>query len=249
MSNQERIAKRIARAGLCSRREAEAWITAGRVQVNGKSIDSPALNVSDRDKITVDGKALAMREAPRLWRFHKPDGYLTTNRDPQERPTIFQILPDNLPRVVTVGRLDFTTEGLLLLTNDGDLARWLEHPDKTIGASWPRRYRVRVHGEITESMIAKLARGVTIDGVRYRPATLEVETTNTLNTWVSMTLHEGKNREVKRLLQYFGLQVTRLIRVAYGPIQLGKLPKGAVEEVPARALHEACAAFFKQAAT
>ena len=238
MSEKERIAKRIARAGVCSRREAEALIAAGRVSVNGKVIDSPALNVDAGDKIVVNGKALAEKEPPRIWRFHKPGDCLTTNKDPQGRKTIFDVLPKTMPRVVTIGRLDFTTEGLLLLTNDGDLARWLEHPDTTVGAGWARRYRVRVHGEITEAMVNKLARGVTIEGVRYRPAELEIESSNGPNSWVSITLHEGKNREVKKLLNYFGLQVARLIRVSYGPFQLGKLPKGAVEEIPARVVHD-----------
>lgn len=240
----ERIAKRIARAGVCSRREAEVLIEAGRVTVNGKRITSPALNVTAADTILVDGKALKVKEPARVWRFHKPDGCLTTNRDPSGRKTIFDVLPDDLPRTVTIGRLDFTTEGLLLLTNDGDLARWMEHPDSKIGAGWPRRYRVRVHGEITDTIVAKLARGVTIEGVRYRPAELEVEGSKGLNSWVSITLHEGKNREVKRLLQHFGLQVARLIRVSYGPFQLGKLPVGAVEEVPAHVVHDQCAVFF-----
>lgn len=246
MSDQERIAKRIARAGICSRREAEALIEAGRVSVNGKKITSPALNVTDADKIVVDGMALAAKEPPRLWRFHKPDGYLTTNKDPQGRPTIFDVLPKNLPRVVTIGRLDFPTEGLLLLTNDGDLARWLEHPDAKIGAGLPRRYRVRVYGEITQEIVDRLARGVTVEGVRYRPAELEIESQRGLNSWVQITLHEGKNREIKRLLQHFDLHVSRLIRVAYGSFQLGKLPIGDVEEVPTRVLLQECARFFKK---
>jgi 23S rRNA pseudouridine2605 synthase len=237
----ERIAKFIARAGLCSRREAEAWIERGRVQVNGETIASPALNITASDAVKVDGKLVQVTEPARIWRFHKPAGCLTTNRDPQGRLTVFDVLPKNLPRVLTVGRLDFSTEGLLLLTNDGDLARWLEHPD----TGWTRRYRARVHGAVTDNIVAKLAKGVTVDGVRYRPAVVEVESKQGTNTWVSITLTEGKNREVKKLLGAFGLDVTRLLRVAYGQFQLGKLPKGAVEEIPARAVHDYCQEFFK----
>ena len=237
----ERIAKFIARAGLCSRREAEAWIEDGRVQVNGKTITSPALNVVGTDAIKVDGKLVQVTEPPRIWRFHKPAGCLTTNRDPQGRPTIFDVLPKGLPRVMTVGRLDFSTEGLLLLTNDGDLARWLEHPD----TGWTRRYRARVHGNVTPVVADRLKKGVTVDGVRYRPAIIEVESKQGTNTWVSITLTEGKNREVKKLMEAFDLPVTRLLRVAYGQFQLGKLPKGAVEEIPQRAVHDYCRDFFE----
>lgn len=239
----ERIAKFIARAGLCSRRDAERWIEGGRVQVNGTVIESPALNVTAADIILVDNKQVALREPPRLWRFHKPGNCLTTNRDPSGRATVFDTLPKTLPRVVTIGRLDFTTEGLLLLTNDGELARWLEHPN----TGFTRRYRVRVHGNITQNMIDKLARGVTVEGVRYRPALVEIEATQGANTWLSVTLTEGKNREVKNLLGAFGLSVTRLIRVSYGPFQLGKLARGGVEEIPTRVLQKEAAAFFKGA--
>jgi 23S rRNA pseudouridine2605 synthase len=231
----------MARAGLCSRREAEAWIESGRVQVNGKKILSPALNISRDDDIRVDGRKIEVTEPIRLWRFHKPKDCLTTNKDPQGRPTVFEVLPKTLPRVVTVGRLDYTTEGLLLLTNDGDLARWLEHPE----TGWVRRYRVRVHGRVTAQVIERLAKGVTVEGVRYRPAQLEIEAQQGLNTWVSISLTEGKNREVKKLLAHFNLAVTRLIRVSYGPFQLGKLPRGQVEEVPQRVLKDQCAAFLK----
>jgi len=237
----ERIAKFMSRAGLCSRREAETWIEAGRVQVNGKKILSPALNVSRDDDIRVDGKKVEVTEPVRLWRFHKPKDCLTTNKDPQGRPTVFDVLPKTLPRVMAVGRLDYTTEGLLLLTNDGDFARWLEHPD----TGWVRRYRVRVHGRVTQAMIDKLAKGVTVEGVRYRPAQVEIEATQGANAWLSISLTEGKNREVKKLLGHFDLAVTRLIRVAYGPFQLGKLPRGQVEEAPARVLKDQCAAFLK----
>ncbi|MGE3771245.1 MAG: pseudouridine synthase [Bdellovibrionales bacterium] len=232
----DRIAKFMARAGLCSRRDAELWIAEGRVQVNGQKITSPALNVSAADKIMVDGNVVAVEEPARLWRFHKPSGTLTTNKDPRGRATVFDILPKSLPRVVTVGRLDFNTEGLLLLTNDGDLARWLEHPD----TGWTRRYRARVHGKITQSIIDRLKKGVTVEGIRYRPAQVEVESTQGGNSWVAISLTEGKNREVKKLLGFFGLEVTRLIRVAYGPFQLGKLPRKDVEEVPQRVLRDTC---------
>ncbi|MEL0018813.1 MAG: pseudouridine synthase [Rickettsiales bacterium] len=230
----ERIAKRIARAGLCSRREAERWIEAGRVSVDGKLLESPAVNVVPGAVVTVDGKPIPEADTTRLWRFHKPTGTLTTNRDPQGRPTIFDSLPDDLPRVVTVGRLDFNSEGLLLLTNDGELARRLEHPE----TGWRRRYRVRVYGRPDEDRLAELARGLTIDGIRYGPVDARLEREKTSNAWLSISLTEGKNREVRRICEHIGLQVTRLIRVSFGPFQLGHLPRGEVSEVPKKALAE-----------
>jgi 23S rRNA pseudouridine2605 synthase len=209
----ERIAKVIARAGLASRREAEAWILAGRVTVNGAAITSPALNVTAHDRISVDGKPLPQRERTRLFRYHKPPGLLTTNRDDRGRPTIFGALPRSLPRLVTIGRLDLNSEGLLLLTNDGGLARVLELPE----TGWLRRYRVRAHG-------------------RVDPAALDRE--QGANVWITMGLREGKNREVRNVLRHLGLSVNRLIRVSYGPFQLGDLGRGAIEEVNMRTLKE-----------
>ena len=230
----ERVAKRIARAGLCSRREAERWVAAGRVAVDGKTLESPAFNVAPGAVVTIDGKLIRDAEPTRLWRFHKPAGTLTTNRDPQGRQTIFDVLPADLPRVLTVGRLDFNSEGLLLLTNDGDVARRLEHP-KT---GWRRRYRVRVHGTVDEDRLASLARGITVEGVRFGPIDARLEREQRANAWLSVSLSEGKNREVRRICEHLGLQVTRLIRVSYGPFQLGNLPRGEAIEVPKKALTE-----------
>ncbi|NTU76531.1 MAG: rRNA pseudouridine synthase [Alphaproteobacteria bacterium] len=239
----ERIAKRLARAGIASRREVERLIEAGRVTVDGKKIASPALNVTAANKITVDGQPVAEAEAPRIWRFHKPAGTLTTNRDPKGRPTIFEKLPPNLPRVMTVGRLDFNTEGLLLLTNDGELARHLELPQH----AWIRHYRVRVFGRVQPAKLKALEDGVTIEGVHYEPikATLEEEKQEGANVWLAVSLREGKNREIRKVMEHLGLQVTRLIRVAFGPFQLGKLPRGQVEEVPHRILRESLGKFFE----
>lgn len=236
MSEQksERIAKRIARAGLCSRREAERWIEAGRVAVDGKTLESPALNVGPNAIVTVDGNPIPEADKTRMWRFHKPAGSLTTNHDPQGRATIFDYLPEELPRVMTVGRLDYNSEGLLLLTNDGDLARRLEHPD----TAWRRRYRVRVHGRVNEDRLADLARGITIDGVRYGAIDARLEREQASNAWLAVTLSEGKNREVRRICEHLELQVTRLIRVSYGPFQLGNLEREAVEVIPTKALEE-----------
>lgn len=240
----ERIAKRLARAGVCSRREAERLIAAGRVSVDGQKLASPAFNVTGQNKIMVDGKPLAAAEEPRVWRFHKPASTITTTRDPQGRPTIFDKLPSELPRVVTVGRLDFNTEGLLLLTNDGELARHLELPQN----AWLRHYRVRVHGRIDAQKLGMLEKGITISGIRYEPiqATLESVKEEGSNSWLAVSLREGKNREIRKVMDYLGLQVTRLIRVSFGPFQLGKLPKGAVEEVPRRVLRESLGKFFKE---
>lgn len=232
--NKERIAKRIAGAGLCSRRDAERWIAAGRVQVNGKLLTTPACVVSAADVVLVDGRPLALQAERRVWRYHKPAGLITSHRDPQGRPTVFQSLPKTLPRVLSIGRLDFNSEGLLLLTTDGALARELEHP----GKGWKRCYRVRVHGRITPQMIAQLNTGIVSDGVSYAPVELEVEKEQGSNTWVRMTLTEGKNREIRRLMEFFGLEVTRLLRVSYGPFQLGTLDPGEVREVPAKMLKE-----------
>jgi len=230
----ERIAKRLARAGLCSRRDAERLVAEGRVAVNGRTLTTPAVTVSAKDAITVDGVALPAREPTRLWLFHKPRGLVTTARDPQGRPTVFSRLPPDLPRVVTIGRLDINTEGLLLLTNDGGLARILELPS----TGWLRRYRVRAHGTVAPEALDALKTGVTIGGVRYRGIEAALDRVQGSNVWLTMSLSEGKNREVKRVLEHLGLGVARLIRVAYGPFQLGDLAEGAVEEVRTRVLKD-----------
>lgn len=240
----ERIAKRLARAGLCSRRDAEKWILEGRVAVNGTVLTSPALVVRESDLVVVDGKAIAEPEPPRLWRYYKPSGLVTTARDEKGRPTVFDRLPAELPRVISVGRLDLTTEGLLLLTNDGEVARYLELP--TTG--WARRYRVRVHGAVDPVALAGLAKGPTIEGVHYGPVEAVLDRQQGSNAWLTVTLREGKNREIRKLMESLGLTVNRLIRVAYGPFQLGKLPEGEVEEVPKRVLKDQLARFFAKGA-
>lgn len=229
-----RIAKVIARAGLCSRRDAEKLIEAGKVSVDGRIIRSPALDVTDDQTILVDGKPLPDRDRTRLFRLHKQRGLVTTARDPQHRPTVFGALPEGLPRLISVGRLDINSEGLLLLTNDGELARTLELP--TTG--WVRRYRVRVNGRVDPAALSKLAEGVTVDGVRYAGVRATLDRQQHDNAWLTMSLTEGKNREIRKLCEYFGWQVNRLIRIAYGPFQLGDLKPGAVEEVPGKVLRE-----------
>jgi 23S rRNA pseudouridine2605 synthase len=230
----ERVAKVIARAGLASRREAEAWIAAGRVAINGTAIASPAVNVGAGDRVSIDGKALPARERTRLFLYHKPRGLLTTNADARGRPTIFAALPKDLPRLVSIGRLDLNTEGLLLLTNDGGLARVLELPS----TGWLRRYRVRAHGSVTQEALDRLRAGIAIDGVRYGAIEATLDRAQGSNVWLTFAIREGKNREVKNVLGALGLQVNRLIRVSYGPFQLGELPAGAVEEVRTRILRD-----------
>jgi 23S rRNA pseudouridine2605 synthase len=227
-----RIAKALARAGLCSRRDAERWIADGRVSVNGRILSSPALDVKPGDRIEVDGKPLPSAEPPRLWRYHKPRGLVTTHRDPEGRPTVFDKLPPELPRVVSVGRLDFNTEGLLLLTNDGALARHMELP----ATGWLRRYRVRAHGRVTQADLDRLKEGVEIEGVRYGPVEATLDTTQGANVWLSIGLREGKNREVRKILATLGLEVNRLIRISFGPFQLAELEPGTVENVKRRVL-------------
>ncbi|MFZ1119279.1 MAG: pseudouridine synthase [Candidatus Binataceae bacterium] len=229
---KERIAKFLSRAGVASRRESERLIEAGRVVLNGVVVAHPATLVSKDDALAVDGKAVAGLEQSKIWRYHKPAGLVTTARDPQGRLTVFAALSKTLPRLISVGRLDINTEGLLLLTNDGELARYLEHPAQGIS----RTYRIRAHGNVDETAIARLAKGVTIDGIRYRPVETSLDSRQGSNCWLTMTLREGKNREIKKLLEQVGLQVTRLIRTGYGPFQLGRLAQGAVEEVPRRML-------------
>lgn len=230
----ERIAKVMARAGLCSRREAEAWIAAGRVAVNGETIASPALNITARDTVTVDGAPLPGRERTRLFRYHKPRGLITSSRDPEGRPTIFAKLPAGLPRLVSVGRLDFNSEGLLLLTNDGGLKRALELPE----TGWLRRYRVRANGKVTQGDLDRLKGGVTVEGISYGPVEATLDRVQGTNVWLTVALREGKNREVRKILASLGLMVGRLIRVSYGPFQLAELEPGAVEEVKTRVLRE-----------
>ena len=230
----ERIAKVIARAGLGSRREVERWIADGRVAVDGRVLDSPALTVTAANRITVDGRELPQPERARLFRFHKPRGMLTTAHDPQGRPTIYDGMPAGLPRLMPVGRLDFNSEGLLLLTNDGGLKRHLELPV----TGWLRRYRARVHGIPDAQALAQLRGGVTIEGVRYGPIEAEIDRQQGSNCWLRVALSEGKNREVRRVLEYLNLPVNRLIRIAYGPFQLGDLAPGTCVEVPARTMRD-----------
>jgi 23S rRNA pseudouridine2605 synthase len=230
----ERIAKRLARAGVASRREAETMIAAGRIAVNGKVIDSPALNVTGPDRIEVDGAPIPEIERTRLFLYHKPAGLVTTNRDPQGRRTVFDALPSGLPRLISVGRLDINTEGLLLLTNDGGLSRVLELP----ATGWLRRYRVRVHGKVDEKALADLSEGIAVDGVYYGAVEASLDRVQGANAWLTIGLREGKNREVKNILAALGLEVTRLIRVSYGPFQLGEIPEGEVLEVRGRTLRD-----------
>jgi len=230
----ERIAKYLARAGIASRRDAEQLIAAGKVRMNNQDVTHPAVFVSAGDLVVVDGKAVSPPERTRLWRYHKPDGLVTTHKDPEGRSTVFETLPESLPRVISVGRLDLTSEGLLLLTNDGALSRQLELP----ATGWLRRYRVRVHGGVDPAKLARLAEGIRIDGVQFGPIEAAVDSRQRANTWLSVSLREGKNREIRRVMDHLLLPVTRLIRVAYGPFQLGNLTRGAVEEVNGKILRE-----------
>lgn len=234
MEKGERIAKVMARAGLCSRREAERWIQDGRVKIDGKVQISPAFCVTSKMRLSVDGKPLPQAESPRLWRYYKPKGLVTTHSDEKGRPTIFENLPPELPRVISVGRLDLNTEGLLLLTNDGALARHLELPS----TGWVRRYRARVHGQVDISKLQDLARGITIDGIRYGSLVVTLDRQQGDNAWLSISLTEGKNREIKRIFDWLGWPVSRLIRLSYGPFQLGSLELGEVKVVPLKVMKE-----------
>lgn len=231
----ERLAKVIARAGVCSRREAESWITAGRISVNGSPVKTPAFNVIESDTIAVDGKPIARRQPTQLWLYHKPAGLMVTEKDPEGRATVFEEFERlGLPRVLTVGRLDYNTEGLLLLTNDGGLKRTLELP----ATGWVRRYRVRAFGSVTQEQLDGLADGMTVEGVDYGPIEAVLDSTAGSNVWLTVSLREGKNREVRNVLGALGLEVNRLIRLSYGPFQLGDLPSGAVEKVKTRILKD-----------
>ncbi|WP_299424163.1 pseudouridine synthase [uncultured Shimia sp.] len=230
----DRIAKVLARAGVASRRDAERMIEAGRVSVNGQKLDSPALNVTSKDRITVDGKPVGEPDPERIWLYHKPTGLVTTNRDEKGRDTIFDHLPENLPRVMTVGRLDLNSEGLLLLTNDGGLKRKLELPS----TGWLRKYRVRINGRPTEDTFAPLRKGIEVDGERFQPMDITLDRQQGANAWVTIGLREGKNREIRRAMEAINLTVNRLIRVSYGPFQLGQLKPGEVEELRRRVVRD-----------
>lgn len=235
MPEGDRIAKLMARAGAGSRREVERMIADGRVALDGKTLTSPALNLKSLDGVTLDGQPIGKAERTRLWRLHKPAGTLTTLRDPKGRPTIFDLLPKSMPRVSTVGRLDYNTEGLLLLTNDGELKRALELPKNAV----QRRYRVRVFGEVSQAQLEELAEGSTIDGVHYRSIEANLDRRSGRYSWLSLALTEGKNREVRRVLDHLGVQVTRLIRTGFGPFELEDLPAKAVEPLPPVAVEDA----------
>lgn len=230
----DRIAKFLARAGVASRRDAEKMLAEGRIAINNVKVEHPATFVVAGDLVVVDGKLVDQPERTRLWRYHKPDGIVTTHRDPEGRPTVFEKLRERLPRVISVGRLDLTSEGLLLLTNDGALARRLELPS----TGWIRRYRARVNGEVDPAALAALAHGVTVDGIKYGPIEAGLDSRKGENAWVTVSLREGRNREIRRVMAHLGLSVSRLIRLAYGPFQLGTLARGEVEEVPPRVLRD-----------
>lgn len=230
----ERIAKFMARSGVCSRRQAEEYIKQKRVSVNGELIESPAFNVEGNEIILLDGEKLPQAEQTRLWLYHKPTGLLTTHKDTHNRPTVFDALPPDMPRVISVGRLDINSEGLLLLTNDGNLSRKLELPQN----GWSRRYKVRVHGRVEPKKLTELEKGALIDGVQYGPVKIEQISQNGSNSWLLITLNEGKNREIRKLMKSINLEVARLIRLSYGPFQLGSLKKGEVKEVPQKVIKE-----------
>ncbi len=234
----DRIAKVLSRAGIASRREAERMIEEGRVSVNGKTITSPALNVTPEAKIVVDGKRVGTPDAPRIWLYHKPAGLVTSERDEKDRATVFGALPDHMPRVMSVGRLDINSEGLLILTNDGDIKRKLELP----ATGWLRRYRVRINGSVSEARLDELRKGITVDGVNYQPMIVTFDRQQGANAWLTVSIREGKNREIRRTMEAIGVVVNRLIRISYGPFQLGDLAQGSVEEVKSRVVRDRLAA-------
>lgn len=236
-----RIAKLIARSGVCSRRQAEELINQQRITVNGQIIDSPAFNVEGNEKILIDGEKLPKTDNTRLWLYHKPAGLVTSHKDEKNRPTVFEHLPPSLPRVISVGRLDLNSEGLLLLTNNGELARKLELPAN----GWSRRYKVRVYGNITPEQLKNLQNGIEVEGIKYGPIRAEIETRQGANAWLIVSLSEGKNREIRRVMKHLGLEVSRLIRLSYGPFQLGSLQKGEVKEIPQKVLREQLGARFE----
>lgn len=237
----ERLAKFIARSGVCSRRKAEEYINQKRITVNGEIIDSPAFNVEGTEKILFDGEKLPVIETTRLWIYYKPVGLVTTHKDNLNRPTVFNSLPEGMPRVISVGRLDLNSEGLLLLTNNGELSRKLELPEN----GWSRRYKVKVHGYVDTQKLADLEKGANVDGVRYGPVKAELESEKGTNAWLSVSLSEGKNREIRNLMQFINLDVARLIRLSYGPFQLGSLKKGEVKEIPLKVLKEQLGSKFE----
>lgn len=230
----ERIAKFIARSGVCSRRQAEELILQQRVTVNGEVIESPAFNVEGNERILIDGEKLPAQEQTRMWIYYKPSGLVTTHKDEHDRPTVFDNLPAGLPRVISIGRLDLNSEGLLLLTNSGELSRKLELPSN----GWSRRYKVKVHGKLDKNKLSSLEQGIEIDGIRYGSIKVEIESEQGTNAWLSVTLQEGKNREIRKVMKFIGLDVARLIRLSYGPFQLGSLKKGEVREIPQKVLKE-----------
>lgn len=237
----ERIAKVMARAGLCSRREAERWINDGRVTVDGELLDSPAFTVTSANIVTVDGNPITDKQETKLWRYYKPAGLIVSHSDPEGRETVFDKMPPDMPRVISVGRLDYTSEGLLLMTNNGELARHMEKPQ----TGWIRRYRVRVNGRVEESQLAKLDKGITISGIRYGAIRATLDSQKGANAWLTMALTEGKNREIRVIMEHLGYQVTRLIRTTYGPFQLGNMVRGAVTEVGRRMLKDSLPKDFK----
>lgn len=230
----DRIAKVLSRAGVASRRDAERMIGEGRVSVNGKRIDSPALNIGPSDRISVDGKPIGPPDPPRLWLYHKPKGVITTERDELGRPTVFEALPEDMPRVMSIGRLDLNSEGLLILTNDGEVKRKLELP----ATGWLRRYRVRINGAVSEDKLNVLRGGITVDGVHYQPMDVTFDRQQGANAWLTVSLREGKNREIRRAMDELGVKVNRLIRVSYGPFQIGSLKSGEVEELKPRVVRD-----------
>lgn len=236
----ERLAKFMARSGVCSRREAEKLIEQKRVSINGEIVDTPAMQVDGSENILLDGEKLPKIENTRLWLYHKPAGLVTSHKDEKNRSTVFDNLPAGMPRVVSIGRLDLNSEGLLLLTNNGELSRKLELPQN----GWKRRYKVRVHGVLKKNKLADLEKGITVDGINYGAVKIEVESQNATNSWLTVTLSEGKNREIRKLMKFVGLEVARLIRLSYGPFQLGNLKKGEVREVSQKVLKEQLGSSF-----